>query len=101
MRTKDTECIKELENELEQLKIDFKEKVAVIKSKITSIKSHLPKEISRRQSNIIIEGCKVVVINGKSKGLKGKVTRVTEHSAWVKSGNKSPFLKRKHNLRVI
>ena len=54
MRTKDTECIKELENELEQLKIDFKEKVAVIKSKITSIKSHLPKESSRRQSNIII-----------------------------------------------
>ena len=72
MRTEDTvstECIKELENELEQLRIDFKEQVRVIESKITSIKSHLPKEISRRQSNILIEGCRVVVINGKNKGL--------------------------------
>lgn len=48
MRTEDTvstECIEELEIELKQLRIDFKEKVGVIQSKITSIKSHLPKEI--------------------------------------------------------
>ena len=103
MRTEDTvstECIEELEIELKQLKIDFKEKVGVIQSKITSIKSHLPKENSRRQSNIIVEGCRVVVINGKHKGIKGKVTRVTAYSAWIKDG-KSSFLKRKNNLRVL
>ena len=104
MRTEDTvstECIEELEIELKQLRIDFKEKVVVIQSRITSIKSHLPKESSRRQSNIIVEGCRVVVINGKHKGIKGKVTRVTAYSAWIKDGNKSSFLKRNHNLRVI
>lgn len=104
MRTEDTvstECIEELEIELKQLRIDFKEKVGVIQSKITSIKSHLPKENSRRQSNIIVEGCRVVVINGKHKGIKGKVTRVTAYIAWIKDGNKSSFLKRKHNLRVL
>ena len=104
MRTEDTvstECIEELEIELKQLRIDFKEKVGVIESKITCIKSHLPKESSTRKSKIIIEGRRVIVINGKNKGIKGKVTRVTDYSAWIKSGNKSPFLKRKHNLREI
>ena len=91
--------ITELELEIERLREDFQEKVRVIESKITTIKKRLPKSISSKSN--IVEGCKVRVINGKYKGLEGIVTRVTSQSAWVKKGDKEPFLKRKHNLRVL
>jgi len=92
--------IAQLEEEIEQLRRDFKEKVGVIESRITTIKNQLPKD-KKRKSGIVIQGCEVIVISGKNKGLTGKVTKVTDQSAWVKSGDTSPFLKRKYNLRVI
>ena len=92
--------IAQLEEEIEQLRRDFKEKVRVIESRITTIKNQLPKD-KKRKSGIVIKGCEVIVISGKNKGLTGKVTKVTDQSAWVKSGDTSPFLKRKYNLRVI
>ena len=102
MRTEDISTdIAQLEEEIEQLRRDFKEKVGVIESRITSIKRQLPKNNKHIKSGIIIKGCEVIVISGKNKGLQGKVTKVTDQSAWIKSGDTSPFLKRKYNLRVI
>ena len=101
MRTEDISTdIAQLEEEIEQLRRDFKEKVGVIESRITYIKKQLPKD-NKRKSGIVIKRCEVIVISGKNKGLKGKVTKVTDQSAWIKSGDTSPFLKRKYNLRVI
>ena len=91
--------ITELELEIELLREDFQEKVRVTESRITTIKNQLPKSKSSETS--IVKGCKVRVINGKYKGLEGKVTRVISQSAWVQRGNEIPFLKRKHNLRVL
>ena len=91
--------ITELELEIERLREDFQEKVRVIESRITTIKKQLPKSTSSETSRV--KGCKVRVVNGKYKGLEGKVTRVSSQSAWVQRGDKQPFLKRKHDLRVL
>ena len=55
--------IAQLEEEIEQLRRDFKEKVGVIESRITSIKKQLPKD-NKRKSGIVIKGCEVIVISG-------------------------------------
>ena len=68
------------------------EKLGVIKSRIASIKKQLPKD-SKRKSNTITKGCKVIGISRTNKGLKGKLTKVTDQSAWVKSKDISPLFK--------
>ena len=66
MRTENISTdIAQLEEEIEQLRRDFKEKVGVIESRITSIKRQLPKNNKHIKSGIIIKGCEVIVISGK------------------------------------
>jgi len=91
--------INELETEIELLRRDFQQKVSVIEEKVKTLKKKLPK--SNPKETIVIKGYLVRVIGGVHKGVEGRVTKVTEKSAWVQREQDKPFLKRKHNLLVL
>ena len=100
MLTKDISTdINELETEIELLRKEFQQKVRVIEKKVTTLKKQLPKSNPKETS--VTKGCKVRVVSGKHKGVEGKVTKVTEKSAWVQREKDKPFLKRQYNLLVL
>ena len=100
MLTKDISTdINELETEIELLRKEFQQKVRVIEKKVTTLRKQLPKSNPKETS--VTKGCKVRVLSGTHKGVEGKVTRVTEQSAWVQRGKEKPFLKRKYNLLIL
>ena len=84
--------INELETEIELLRRDFQQKVSVIEEKVKTLKKKLPK--SNPKETIVIKGYLVRVIGGVHKGVEGRVTKVTEKSAWVQREKEKLFLKK-------